>query len=60
MDFWRAELLLEIHKEKMEEENRRRKKEEDSTKTPSMGGFLSQQQSAFSNLTKGGLSKFGK
>ena len=62
MDFWRAEMLLEIHKEKTEDENKRRKKEEESQggNTPNMGSMMSQQQSMFKSITSGGFGKLGK
>lgn len=61
MDFWRAEMLLEIHKEKTEEENRRRKKEEENQNSsmPNMSTMMNQQQSMFKNMTAGGLGKLG-
>ena len=56
MDFWRAELLVEIHKEKTEEENRKRKKQEDANSgtMPNMNSMLQQQQNMFKGLTSGG------
>jgi hypothetical protein len=56
MEFYRAEILLEIHKEKTEEENKRRKKQEDQqgANMPNMSGFMGQQKAFMGNLTKGG------
>lgn len=61
MEFWRAEVLLEIHKEKVEEENTRRKKEEETQgSTPNMSGMMSQQQNMFKGLSSGGkMPNFG-
>jgi hypothetical protein len=55
MEFWRAEVLLEIHKQKVEEENKQRKKQEEqqSAQMPNMSGIMGQQQSMLGNLTKG-------
>jgi hypothetical protein len=52
MDFWRAEMLVEIHKEKTEEENRKRKKQEDqqSAGMPNMNSMLAQQQNMFKGM----------
>lgn len=58
MDFWRAELLLEIHKEKTEEENRKRTQQEKAEGVPNMSSMMQQQQNAFKGLTSGG-SPFG-
>jgi len=56
MDFWRAELLLEIHKEKTEDENKRRKKEEANSgaNMPNMNSMMTQQQNMFKGLGGGG------
>jgi hypothetical protein len=61
MDFWRAEVLLEIHKEKVEEENTRRKKEEENQGSmPNMSSMMNQQQSMFKGLSSGGkMPNFG-
>jgi hypothetical protein len=61
LDFWRAELLVEIHKEKTEEENRKRKKQEDSQggNMPNMNSMMSQQQNMFKGLASGGGPNFG-
>jgi hypothetical protein len=61
MEFWRAEVLIEIHKEKTEEENRKRKKQEDQqgANMPNMNSMLSQQQNMFKGLTSGGAPNFG-
>jgi len=55
LEFWRAETLIEIHKDKTEEENRRRKKENEQqgASVPSMGSFMNQQQSMYKNLSSG-------
>lgn len=57
MEFWRAEMLLEIHKEKTEDENRRRTQQENqqNSSMPNM----SSQQNMFKNLTSGS-NPFGK
>lgn len=62
MDFWRAEMLLEIHKEKTEEENKRRKKaeEKENGNAPNMNSMLSQQQSMLKSFSSGGFGKIGK
>lgn len=61
MEFWRAEMLLEIHKEKTEEENKRRTQQENqqNSSVPNMSSMMSSQQNMFKNLTSGG-SPFGK
>lgn len=62
MEFWRAEILIEIHKEKTEEENRKRKKQEDSDQKsmPNMNSIMSQQQNMFKGLggSMPGMPKF--
>lgn len=61
MDFWRAELLIEIHKEKTEEENKQRKKQEQQTgETSGMGSLLSQQKSMMSSFANGSAFKMPK
>lgn len=56
MEFWRAEMLVEIHKEKTEEENRKRKKQEDQqgSQMPNMNSMMAQQQNMFKGLGSGG------
>jgi hypothetical protein len=55
LEFWRAETLIEIHKEKVEEDNRRKKKEseEQNAGMPNMNSFMSQQQNMYKNVTGG-------
>lgn len=55
MDFWRAEVLIEIHKEKTEEENRKQKKQNDQQEanTPNMGSFLNQTKGLMGGLGGG-------
>lgn len=61
MEFWRAEVLLEIHKEKTEEENKRRKQEEANSgaSMPNMNSMMSQQQNMFKGLGGGKIPKLG-
>jgi len=55
LEFWRAELLLEIHKEKTEEENKRRKQEEaNSPNMPNMNSMMSNTQNMFKGMSSGG------
>jgi hypothetical protein len=37
LEFWRAEMLFENHKEAVEEENRKNKTQQESQQMPSMG-----------------------
>jgi hypothetical protein len=62
MEFWRAEMLVEIHKEKTEEENRKRKKQEDSNAgtMPNMNSMMQQQQNMFKGLSGGGMPSMPK
>jgi hypothetical protein len=62
MAFWRAELLIEIHKEKIEEENKQRKKQEQSQggEVGGMNSLLSQQKSMMSSFATGGGFKMPK
>lgn len=55
MEFWRAEVLLEIHKEKTEDENKRRKQEEanNGANMPNMNSMMAQQQNMFKGLGNG-------
>jgi hypothetical protein len=61
LEFWRAELLLEIHKEKTEEENKRRKQEEsNSPNMPDMNSMMSNTQNMFKGMSAGkGMPKIG-
>lgn len=56
MEFWRAEVLLEIHKDKTEEENKRRKKEEttQNANMPNMNSMMSNTQNMFKGMSSGG------
>jgi len=61
MEFWRAELLLEIHKEKTEEENKKRKKQEQqNSESSGIGSLLSQQKSMMSSFANGSTFKMPK
>ena len=60
MEFWRAELLLEIHKDKTEEENKRRTQQEQQQNMPNMSSMMQQQQNMFKGLSSGGNPFGGK
>lgn len=60
LEFWRAELLLEIHKERTEEENKKRKQEEaNSPNMPDMNSMMSNTQNMFKGLSGGSMPKLG-
>jgi len=55
MEFWRAEILVEIHKEKTEDENKKRKKQDDTqnAQMPDMSSMMQQQQNMFKGMAGG-------
>ena len=60
LEFWRAELLLEIHKERTEEENKKRKQEEaNNPNMPNMNSMMSSTQNMFKGAAGGGMPKLG-
>lgn len=48
LEFWRAEMLFENHKEAVEEENKRNKTQQEANKMPDM-------KSAMGDMMKGGM-----